>query len=111
MLCGQVPETERGELAGVAKGADAVGRMIGALVGGYFGALWIGSPKLQRDFPGLPCLSNVTFYILILIIFAINETRFKSQCMLSVADIKVKTKTGAVEKPSTDDGNAPVDCL
>jgi len=111
MLCGQVPETERGELAGVAKGADAVGRMIGALVGGYFGALWIGSPKLQRDFPGLPCLSNVTFYILILIIFATNETRFKSQCMLSVADIKVKTKTGAVAKPSTDDGNAPAECL
>eukprot|EP00747_Dinoflagellata_sp_TGD_P123532 gnl/TRDRNA2_/TRDRNA2_173835_c0_seq4.p1 gnl/TRDRNA2_/TRDRNA2_173835_c0~~gnl/TRDRNA2_/TRDRNA2_173835_c0_seq4.p1 ORF type:complete len:499 (+),score=70.80 gnl/TRDRNA2_/TRDRNA2_173835_c0_seq4:45-1541(+) len=69
----QVPETHRGSLAGALKTGDSLGRVIGALVGGFFGTIWMQSPELRESLAGFPDLAPLGFMSLALLAFIYNE--------------------------------------
>jgi hypothetical protein len=69
----QVAETERGSLAGALKTADAVGRVLGAFVGGIMGTMYMESVDIQESMPGFPHIGPLIFMSLALVFYIMAE--------------------------------------
>jgi len=107
LFYGQVPEKERGELAGALKACGSLGQMIGGPIGGVFATIWMGSSEIQAAFPGFPCVSNAVFFALSILVFVINETRYQTQDMLAPTQ-ETPGQKKALDDPQEPAGNPAV---
>jgi MFS family permease len=93
----QGTETERGALTGALKTGGALGRMVGAGVGGVIAQMWFDSEKLQQDFPGLPAVTPLTFQFFGFVLFIINEFTYGHQNKMKPSEVITATIVEVVQ--------------